>query len=44
MDKRPTSLKRIKTRKQANKFIKEQVVSIRKQVGKDKVGDSYGNI
>ena len=37
MDKRPTSLKRIKTRKQANKFIKEQVASIRKQVGKDKV-------
>ena len=37
MDKRPTSLKRIKTKKQAQKFIKEQVASIRKQVGKDKV-------
>ena len=37
MDKRPTSLKRIKTKAQANKFIKEQVSSIRKQVGKDKV-------
>ena len=37
MDKRPTSLKRIKTRKQAQKFIKEQVSQIRKQVGNDKV-------
>ena len=37
MDKRPTSFKRIKTKKQANKFIKEQVALIRKQVGNDKV-------
>ena len=37
MDKRPTNLKRITTKKQANKFIKEQVASIRKQVGDDKV-------
>ena len=37
MDKRPASLKRITTKKQAQKFIDEQVVEIRKQVGNDKV-------
>ncbi|MDO4940986.1 MAG: glutamine-hydrolyzing GMP synthase [Erysipelotrichaceae bacterium] len=37
MEKRPTSLKRITTKKQAQKFIDEQVSEIQKQVGKDKV-------
>ena len=37
MDKRPTSLKRITTKKQAQKFINEQIESIRKQVKEDKV-------
>ena len=37
MDKRPTSLKRITTTKQAEKFIKEQIETIQKQVKNDKV-------
>ena len=37
MDKRPTSLKRITTKKQAQKFIDEQVKQIKQQVGNDKV-------
>ena len=37
MEKRPSSLKRITTKKQAQKFIDEQVLAIQKQVGKDKV-------
>lgn len=37
MEKRPSSLKRITTKKQAQKFIDEQVSAIQKQVGKDKV-------
>lgn len=37
MDKRPTSLKRITNKKQAQKFIDAQVSEIQKQVGKDKV-------
>jgi len=37
MEKRPSSLKRITTKKQADKFIEQQVEQIRKQVGKDKV-------
>ena len=37
MDKRPESLKRITTEKQAKKFIDAQVLEIQKQVGKDKV-------
>ena len=37
MDKRPSTLKRITTKKQADAFINEQVEAIRKQVGKDKV-------
>jgi len=37
MEKRPTSLKRITTKKQAEKFIEQQVNEIRQQVGKDKV-------
>lgn len=37
MDKRPTSLKRITTEKQAQKFIDEQVKAIQTQVGDDRV-------
>ena len=37
MDKRPTSLKRITTKKQAQKFINEQVKQIQAQVKNDKV-------
>ena len=37
MKKRPESLKRITTKKQAQKFIDEQVKSIQKEVGSDKV-------
>ena len=37
MDKRPTSLKRITTKKQADKFINEQVAQIKAQVGDSKV-------
>ena len=37
MDKRPTSLKRITTKKQAQKFIGAQIQEIKKQVGNDKV-------
>lgn len=37
MDKRPESLKRITTKKQAQKFIDEQVKAIRQEVGNDKV-------
>ena len=37
MDKRPTSLKRITTKKQAQKFINEQVKQIQAQVKDDKV-------
>ena len=37
MDKRPTSLKRITTKTQANKFISEQIIQIQKQVKDDKV-------
>lgn len=37
MDKRPTSLKRITTKKQAQKFIDEQVKQIQAQVKDDKV-------
>ena len=37
MDKRPTSLKRITTKAQANKFINEQVKQIQAQVKDDKV-------
>ena len=37
MEKRPESLKRITTKKQAQKFIDEQVKSIQKEVGSDKV-------
>ena len=37
MDKRPTSLKRITTKKQAQKFIDEQVKLIREEVKDDKV-------
>lgn len=37
MDKRPTSLKRITTKTQANKFISEQVKEIQNQVKDDKV-------
>ena len=37
MDKRPNSLKRIVSKSQAKKFIDEQVLEIRKQVGKGKV-------
>ena len=37
MDKRPASLKRITTKKAAEKFINQQVEEIRKQVGKEKV-------
>lgn len=37
MDKRPTSLKRITTKKQAQKFIDEQIKEIQNQVGNDKV-------
>lgn len=37
MDKRPTSLKKITTEKQAQKFIDEQVKAIQTQVGEDKV-------
>lgn len=37
MDKRPESLKRITTKKQAQKFIDEQVKAIQTQVGSDKV-------
>ena len=37
MDKRPESLKRITTKKQAQKFIDEQVKAIRQDVGNDKV-------
>lgn len=37
MDKRPVDLKRITTKKQAQKFISEQVKSIQQEVGEDKV-------
>ncbi|MBR1844169.1 MAG: glutamine-hydrolyzing GMP synthase, partial [Lachnospiraceae bacterium] len=37
MDKRPKSLKRIVNKKQAEKYIKDQIATIKKQVGKDKV-------
>ena len=37
MDKRPASLKRIKTIKQAQSFIDNEIQNIKKQVGKDKV-------
>ena len=37
MDRRPTNLKRITTKKQAQKFIDEQVLLIREQVQNDKV-------
>ena len=37
MDKRPETLKRITTKKQAEKFIQEQVEAIQKQVKDDKV-------
>ena len=37
MDKRPKNFKRITTKKQAQKFIDEQVELIKKQVGDDKV-------
>ena len=37
MDKRPESLKRITTKKQAQKFIDEQVKAIRQEVGNDKI-------
>ena len=37
MDKRPTSLKRIKTIAAAKKFIDAQIVDLKKQIGDDKV-------
>lgn len=37
MDKRLKSLKRIVNKKQAEKYIKDQIATIKKQVGKDKV-------
>jgi len=37
MDKRPSNLKRITTKKQAQQFIDKEILKIQKQVGKDKV-------
>ena len=37
MDKRPSSLKRITTKKQAEKFISDQIKAIQEQVGDKKV-------
>lgn len=37
MDKRPSSLKRITNKKEAKKFIDEQIALLKKQIGNEKV-------